>query len=185
MEEEWRDLEGFEGLYQVSNYGRVKSFVRHLGGKPFNYLKPKPDKDGYLQVSLAKNKKPHTKKIHRLVAQAFIPNPNNYPQVNHKDERKDNNNVDNLEWCTNSYNQRYGTCSERKKLHTDYEKIKASNFKPVLQMKDGIVIAEYPSATEATKKYRPNAINCANISGVCNGRHKIAYGYEWKYKEDM
>lgn len=184
MKEEWRDIEGFEGLYQVSNYGRVKSFVRHLGRKPFNYLKPKSDKDGYLQVALAKNKKQYTKKVHRLVAMAFIPNPNNYPQVNHKDEIKSNNHVDNLEWCTNSYNQKYGTCSRRKKEHTDYKKIAAKNSKPILQIKNGVVIAEYSSALEATKKYKPNAPNPSNISGVCKGRHKSAYGYEWRYKED-
>lgn len=102
MEEQWKNISGYEDLYQVSNYGRV----RKTNGKN-NYLTPYCRSDGYEQVVLCKNSKTKTIRIHRLVAQAFIPNPSNLPEINHKDENKLNNNVDNLEWCDSSYNKNY------------------------------------------------------------------------------
>lgn len=104
---EWRDVKDYEGLYIVSNSGLVKSLITN------RILKPRNSGD-YDRVLLFKNK--HTKEcfIHKLVAEVFIPNPDNLPQVNHKDENKTNNCVDNLEWCTPSYNVNYGTCQERK-----------------------------------------------------------------------
>lgn len=113
----WKDIEGYEGLYQVSNKGRVKSF--HSGeGK---IMKPGTHPLGYKSVTLFKDKKGKVAKVHRLVAQAFIPNPENLPVINHKDENPSNNNVENLEWCTQKYNLNYGTCQERK------EKTRAEN----------------------------------------------------------
>ena len=118
-EEIWRPVVGFEGLYEVSSYGRVKSLKRpyeNNGGIQWTkerILSPGKDKDGYLQVNLHCNGKQHQRKIHRLVAQAFLPNPDNLPMVNHKDEDKTNNRVDNLEWCTAKYNSTYGTVRER------------------------------------------------------------------------
>ena len=114
MIEEWRPIEGYEGLYEVSNLGRVRSLDRfyyrlHKG----KVLSPTKDRYGYLTVTLNCNGKSKTIKIHRLVAQAFLPNPDNLPQVNHKDEDKTNNNVDNLEWCTAKYNVNFGTRQER------------------------------------------------------------------------
>ena len=109
MEEIWKDIQGYEGLYRVSNLGRVKSF--HKAKE--HILSPGKDKDGYFQVQLYKNGINKMRKVHRLVAQAFISNPNNLPQINHKDENKQNNNVDNLEWCTNEYNHNYGTAVKR------------------------------------------------------------------------
>ena len=113
--EEWKSIPGYEGLYEVSSYGRVKSLERYKsnnGGIQLikeKILKPHNTKKGYLTVQF------HNKifKVHRLVAQAFIPNPDNLPMVNHKDEDKTNNNVDNLEWCTAKYNSNYGTSIER------------------------------------------------------------------------
>ena len=115
MMEEWRAVPGYEGLYEVSSYGRVKSLKRYKsnnGGIPLikeRILKPYNDKKGYLNVRL-RNK---NFKVHRLVAQAFIPNPNNLPQVNHKNEDKSDNRVDNLEWCTAKYNNTYGTRQDK------------------------------------------------------------------------
>ena len=104
MKEIFKDIKNYEGLYQVSNLGRVYS-VRNN-----KILKPKLNKYGYLSVNLKYKGSRVTKSIHRLVGEAFIPNPNDLPQVNHKDEDKTNNCVDNLEWCTAKYNHNYGTC---------------------------------------------------------------------------
>ena len=100
MEEEWRPVKGYEGLYEVSNMGRVKSFHRHQ----IIIRKQRVDHSGYMRVCLNKDGTCNTKLVHRLVAIAFIQNPNNYEIVNHKDGNKKNNAVDNLEWCTQSYN---------------------------------------------------------------------------------
>ena len=119
MNEEWRDIEGYEGLYQVSNLGRVKSLNCRGHKGCIGILTPRFDGKGYEMVALYKEGKARNTKVHRLVAQAFIPNPNNYPQVNHKDEDKTNNCVDNLEWCDTQYNNTYGTRIERM-LKTKY-----------------------------------------------------------------
>ena len=122
MQEIWKDIEGYEGYYQVSNLGRVKSLqtkaYSHIQKKAIvvrreKILKQFPDTKGYLMVDLRKNKTRNTQKVHRLVATAFLPNPDNLPQVNHKDENKINNNVENLEWCTLQYNVNYGTARAR------------------------------------------------------------------------
>ena len=113
--EEWKNIIGYEGLYEVSNTGQVRSldrYVKYSNGRIHLHkgkvLSPVKDKYGYLVVCLYCNEKQKIIKIHRLVAQAFIPNPNNLPEVNHKDEDKTNNSVDNLEWCTAKYNSNYG-----------------------------------------------------------------------------
>ena len=111
QKEIWKDIEGYEGEYQISNYGNVKSLNYLRTGKE-RILKPGKNRGGYYYVQLYKNKaKNHY--IHRLVAQAFIKNPRNLPQVNHKDENKSNNRVDNLEWCMPIYNANYGTRNKR------------------------------------------------------------------------
>ena len=115
QKEIWRDVNGYNGKYQVSNFGRVKSLAKRVWNgqnwwiQPEKILKPQVCRNGYLEVSLSdghSNQKKHL--IHRLVAAAFIPNPNNFPVVNHKDENRQNNNVENLEWCTTMYNTHYG-----------------------------------------------------------------------------
>lgn len=121
MEEEWRDIIGYEGLYQVSNLGRVRSldrtFIRsdgRLHNKQGRILTPGKNPRGYLFVNLSDiNHKITPTRIHRLVVQTFIPNPECLPQVNHIDENKLNNSITNLEWCTNSYNTSYGTRNQR------------------------------------------------------------------------
>ena len=152
--EEWRDIKDFESLYQVSNYGRVKNNNYHI--MRFGY-----NKKGYLQVCLVKNGKKYTKRIHRLVAIAFIPNPDNLPQVNHKDENKNNNCVSNLEWCNVSYN-------------IDY-----SLSKPIIQYDIyGNFIKRWKSINDACRN-----LNYATtfISRCCSGKCKSAYNYVWKY----
>ena len=127
MIEEWRDIKGYEKLYQVSNLGRVKSLPKfHRTSKFYSsigymskekILKPLKQSCNYLQVDLCDiNGKRRKKYIHKLVAEAFIPNPNNYEYVNHKDEKKTNNKIDNLEWCSFDYNLNYGTRNTRIKI---------------------------------------------------------------------
>ena len=122
MSEEWRPVVGYEGLYEVSSYGRVRSLdgfiVDSLGYKRLHkgkVLSPAKDKNGYLKVNLHCNGKCKIIRVHRLVAQAFIPNTDNLPMVNHKDEDKTNNNIDNLEWCDQKYNINFGTARIRGK----------------------------------------------------------------------
>lgn len=184
MEEIWKDVPEYEGLYQVSTYGNVKSLDRYVRSrwgtkKPVkgHLLKAEKTIHGYLQVSLCKpglSRKRY--KVHRLVAMAFIPNPQNLPQVNHKDEDKTNNRLDNLEWCDGFYNQRYGTCSERKHIKLINHPLKSIKVEQLT--KDGEHIDYYPSAKEAA---RQTGICQGNISCVCCGRHSLAGGYKWKY----
>lgn len=113
MEEEWKDVVGFEDYYMVSNFGRVLSKERYMNNHGAKVLKPEKivshyhTKCGYCQIDLSVDGKKYKRYVHRLVAEAFIPNPDNFPEVNHKDENKDNNLADNLEWCTRKYNQVY------------------------------------------------------------------------------
>ena len=105
----WKDIKGYEGFYQISNKGNVKSLRRDRE----RILKSEIGKRGYPYVVFSVGGKRKTFKIHRLVAENFVPNPNNFPQVNHKDENKTNNSVENLEWCTSEYNCNYGTRNSR------------------------------------------------------------------------
>ena len=109
MIEEWKPVVGYEGLYEVSNTGQIRSLKRNI------ILRPKKEPTGYLRCNLSLNKNVKTFSIHRLVAQAFLPNPDNLPEVNHKDEDKTNNRVENLEWCNHKYNMNYGTRNIRSK----------------------------------------------------------------------
>ena len=167
MKEIFKDIKDYEGLYQVSNLGRVYSIRNN------KILKPKLNKCGYLSVNLKYKGSHVTKSIHRLVSQAFIENPYNFPQVNHKDEDKTNNCVDNLEWCTAKYNINYGTCRERTAQHFR---------KPVLMFDlNNNFIKEFNSAAEAGSYVNGNS---SNIIGCClmYEHYNSAYGYKWKYK---
>lgn len=114
-QEIWKDIKNYEGLYKISNLGRVKSLPKYAGRsyRKEKILKTYLDKNGYVKVILCKNNRTRFLSIHRLLAEAFIPNPNNYPQINHKDENKQNNSLNNLEWCTCKYNINYGTRTKR------------------------------------------------------------------------
>ena len=179
MEEIWKDIKGYEDLYKISNFGKVKSLNYHLTGKD-RILKYGINTQGYLFVQLSKNGKVKTFGIHRLVAQTFIENPENLPQVNHIDEDKTNNKVSNLEWCTAKYNNNYGT-RVHKMICTQLNRKDLS--KAVLQFDlNGNFIKEYCSSREAARTLG-NRDFCGNISRCSNGIIKTAYGYKWKYKE--
>lgn len=180
MTEIWRDIKDYEGLYQVSNFGSVKSLNYNHTGKE-KILSTGKVSGGYLSVQLYKNGKGKMYSVHRLVAQAFIPNPLNLPQVNHKDENPSNNHVDNLEWCDQKYNNNYGT---RLQKVSDIFKGKNNTVhsKPVLQIdiETNEVIKEWPSMGEVERQL---GIFYQNISCCCRGKYKQAGGYKWKYKE--
>ena len=173
MKEIFKDIEGYENLYQISDQGRVKA----LGNGGSNASKEKilkPVKDGkkYLRVNLYKQGKRKMCKIHRLVAQAFIDNPNNYEEVNHRDENPANNAVQNLEWVTPKYNINYGTRNERvAESNTNHP----NKSKQVLCIETGKI---YPSAMEAA---RQTGFNKSAIIRCCNGKLKTAYSYTWQY----
>lgn len=173
MEEIWKDIDGFDGDYMVSNLGRVKSVRR-------NIILRQSIRNGYERVVLWTNNIPKNYSVHRLVANAFIPNPDNLPQVNHKDENKTNNCVGNLEWCTQEYNQNYGTINIRKSQKQLNHKNKS---KVVLQYSlDGTFIKEWKS----TMDVRRNLGFCqSHISECCRNIIKSAYGYLWKFKKEI
>ena len=132
----WRDIKDYEGYYQVSNLGRVKA-VERIDNKKHKRLEsikaPTKDKNGYVRISLFKNGEYKKKYVHQLVAQAFLPNPNNYTIINHKNEITDDNKVENLEWCTHKYNMNYGT---RIKRQTITPKLKSWLFDNPVLFKD-------------------------------------------------
>lgn len=160
----WRDVVNYEGLYQVSNLGRVKSLISKE-----KILKQNLDYYKYSYVQLWKDGIGKKIKVHRLVAETFIPNRQNKPQVNHKDGNKLNNHVDNLEWCTGSENIKHALAHGLKKCKT----------KKVVQYdKQDNFIKEWESIKEAK-----NITGITHISSCCRNERKTAGGYKWKYKD--
>lgn len=187
----WKDIPDFEGLYQVSNMGRVKSLDRHVV-----YKRPQDNADrhrffpstilkastygNYLICHVGVNRKVKAIKYHRLVCSVFNPNPNKLPEVNHLNEIKTDNRAENLEWCTRLRNARWGTAIQRKAIaltnRTDISKV-------VFQFSlDGVYIAKYPSATEAE---RQTGVKTTNILSACyDKRNSSAGGYLWSFTQD-
>ena len=182
--EVWKDVVGYEGLYKVSDRGNVYSVERmssqgnKIGGR---MLKPIRHGNGYIRVSLCKNGIKKNKRVHRLVAEAFIPNPEKLPQVNHKDENPSNNEFSNLEWCDARYNSNYGTRNERIR-----KKVRAVNIK------NGEVIRFKSTVEAGSKGYYPSI-----VARVCKGVYKDGSGkliggdgrtyrgHKWYYEEDV
>ena len=189
----WKDIDNFIGKYQISNYGRVKS-LNYWGGKKEGIMKPVPDKNGYLCVGLKNSddgRKEICLKIHRLVAIAFIPNPQNLPQVNHKDEDRTNNCVENLEWCDVRYNLNYGSHNEKlrksltgRKLTEEHKRkisAGATTCKRVAVFtKDGVKLQEFRSATHTAKFVGGNR---TNVVANCRGKINTYKGYVFRYLE--
>ena len=180
-EEVWRDIEGYEGLYQVSNMGRVKSlertYIDKIGRERYVkecILKPAMDKGGYLRVGLCDGKKRKTFKLHRLVCEAFHENPDNKPQVNHINEIKTDNRASNLGWATARENSNFGTRNER-----IGKKSAITKSKPIAQYTlNGKLLKVWPSTQEAQ---RQTGFSQGNICKSANGGYKQAYGFIWKY----
>lgn len=185
MKEVWKDIPDYEGLYQASNLGNIKSLQRTMPnsgayGKYFTVkekiLKPHLHNNGYCSVKLSKYGKINRVTVHKLIATLFVANPHNYSIINHKDENKSNNKADNLEWCTAKYNCNYGTRNERLRIINTLV-----GGKKVLQYSlDGDFVKEYSSISEASRK---TGVYVRSISSVCNGRGKTAGGYIWKFNK--
>lgn len=191
MEEKWKDIINYEGYYQISNFGNIRSLDRKIrfnkgySIKKGKMLKPILNKKGYYKVSLSKNQKEKRFFIHRLVAIHFIENPLSKEQVNHKDGNKKNNRVDNLEWCTNLENQRHAI---KNGLIDNEQRIQQAinmgiiNRKPVAQYtKEGNLIKEYVSIKEASILNGINSRNICNCLSPNQPKNKSAGGYIWKY----
>lgn len=181
---------GYEGLYSVSSDGFVFS---HISNK---WLKNSPNGNGYLSVELFKDGKSKRMLVHRIVAETFIDNPHMLPCVNHKDESRTNNCVENLEWCSHHYNQHYGSCQQRKhdsmqsywgsEKHKSDLKRSGRTAKQLLgkqvvqKTKTGEVIAEFISVNEAMRKTK-----IEHIHEVCTGKRRSAGGYVWEFKKGV
>ena len=177
IDEVWRPVPGYEGLYAISSIGRLRSLTRYK-----KVVKPLLTNAGYYQYQLWHKGVCRVASAHRLVAQAFIPNPENYPVVNHIDEDKLNNCVENLEWVTHADNCKYGTAIERRTQHFDYSKRRINNAnsikacsKPIAQFtKDGKFVRNWKSASECS---RETGLSISGIRSVVRGERNSTHGF--------
>lgn len=191
MNEIWKDIEGYSGLYQISNLGRVKSLGRRGKGCSLEdrILKHNINRNGYHLINLKDvNHIAKWYSVHRLVVIHFIPNPDNLPIINHRDEDPSNNCVDNLEWCTTQYNNSYGTVIERQSNNKKGQSNTWLN-KPILQYSlEGEFIAEFDSTTQAAQSLAPVlGKDIEKIKKAINNQLRIypngkSCGYNWRYK---
>lgn len=183
MKEVFREIAGYNGLYEISNLGNVRSLGMWKKGKGNSsyfqegrVLKPQKDKDGYLQVNLYKDGNQKHHKVHRLVATAFIENTDSLPEVNHIDEDKTNNRVSNLEWCTTKYNHNYGTRTERM--------AETQSKRPLQLTLDYTLIKEWSSINECGR----NGFCQTAVSLCCRNKYysqgNVYKGYRWMYAKD-
>lgn len=175
----WKPVKGYEGLYEVSNQGNVRS-VHYKGTNTAKTLVLKANNSGRLYVGLYLNGRPKYFLVHRLVAMAFVPNPNAYPEINHIDENPMNNNVENLEWCTRKQNVRYYNDN-----HPDHYRKRGCRVhgkhkgKRIIQVScDGRVVKEWENSREI---FIETGMSDWSISECCRGNRKTAYGYKWQY----
>lgn len=164
MKEIWKPIKGFEALYEVSNKGRVRSLCGRYGYR--RIIKLGNGSRGYLNVCLCDKGKQTTRNVHRIVAETFIPNPENLPCINHKDEDRKNNSVDNLEWCSYYHNNVYGNRLTKSAM---------KQAKPVRCIETGKVYYGQCEAQRAT------GIQQTKISACCRGKAKTAGGYHWEF----
>lgn len=164
-DEIYKEIPGYEGLYKISNYGNIYSIQKE------QLLKPQPSHHNYQRIQLHKNGSHKSFAVHRLVAEAFVDNPNNYNEINHKNEITSDNYYKNLEWCSHDYNIHYGNRMSK------YDLAKT----PVIMMDmNGNEIARYKSQLEASKEI---GISQGAISNACSGRAKTAGGAKWAYEQ--
>ena len=182
MTEIWKDIKGYEGIYQVSSHGRVRS----LKYSKERILKPRKDKGGYKQVELCRDGKGKTYRVHRLVAEAFIPNPNNLPCVNHKIddyEHRSDNRVENLEWCTVAYNNNYG--NHGKRISNANKGDKNPRARKIICVTTGEKFDCITYAAETYNASRTNISNCLNGRRKTAGKHPITgEKLKWEYIEE-
>ena len=158
INEQWKPFKGFEGLYEISSLGRVKSLNYNNTGVE-KIMRPQKNRNGYLHVGLRRNGKYKNLYVHRLVGEAFIPNPEGFEQVNHRDEVKTNNCVENLEWCSAKYNMNYGTRME-KQVAARSKAVEASKYPDFRE-----ICLRFPSTMEADR----NGYNQGGVAACCRG----------------
>ena len=194
MEEEWRDIKGYEGLYQVSNLGKVRSLDRYINARNKKkrmingtLLRLRFNNSNYNIVSLYKDNVQDIRFVHRLVAETFIPNPEDKPQVNHIDGNKTNNCVNNLEWCTRSENNRHAWKTGLNKVSDNQRKAASQSAKERFSKKivqydlNGNFIKEWDSMSEAQRQLN---IWHESIGKCCKGKIKTSGKYIWRFKEE-
>jgi len=187
-EEIWKDIPGFEGFYEISSFGRIKSFKKNRDGE---ILKLTNKKGHYFSFVLqGKGKERKSARIHRLVAEAFIPNPDNLPEVNHKDGNKQNNMVDNLEWCTSSHNVQHSIRMHREQLNPMIYYNQHIKPKPIIQLqKDGSFVNRFENSAEAEKATgvcQRNILQVANRTPFKPGHpRKSAGGFVWRFESEV
>ena len=179
--EVWKDIEGYEGLYQVSNLGNIKSLKRNTAHE--RILIPRVGRDGYKYVGLSKNGICKSKKIHRMVAETFLPNINDLPQINHIDGNKLNNKLENLEWCNASYNQKHAYRLGLSKHWMKGRKGKNCPFSKKVDQytKNNILIKTWDSMSDIKRTLN---LAVSNISLACQGKKKTYCGFIWKYHKE-
>ena len=173
MTEVWKDVKNYEGLYQISNLGNVKRVSSRKRLKPYN-------RKGYIRVALSKDNIAKHMDIHRLVAEAFIPNPENKPEINHIDGDKSNNKVSNLEWCTRKENMNHAKNTGLWKMTDDMKKGLDQSKRTYQYDRNYNFIQSFKSAEEASRQLH---INTGNLHSCCEGKRKTAGGYIWSYEK--